>query len=73
MAQQPPHITAQLGPTIDDKSDAPGSLRTTLGDISAAAKADVGPDAADNAFVATAAVAARMSFGSESGTYRGGL
>jgi len=61
----PPHVTAQLDPAIDGVADALGALHTTLCALGGAARADLDPDTAETAFLASVAVAAHTAFGSE--------
>jgi len=67
MARLPPHVTAQLDPAIDELAGALGALHAALGALAAAARADLDPDTAETAFLASTAVAARTAFGSEAG------
>ena len=67
MTRLPPHVTAQLGPAIDELAAALAALHTALGALAGAARADLDPDTAETAFLASAAAAARTAFGSEAG------
>ncbi|WP_419929652.1 hypothetical protein [Candidatus Poriferisocius sp.] len=65
MSRLPPHVTAQLDPAIDELAGALTALHAALGKLAAAARADLDPDTAETAFLASAAAAARTAFGSE--------
>ncbi|WP_419927205.1 hypothetical protein [Candidatus Poriferisocius sp.] len=62
----PPHVVAQLDPAIDELAGAMSALHAALGNLAGAARADLDPDNAETAFLASAAAAARNAFGSES-------
>ena len=68
MSRLPAHVTAQLDPAIDEVADALDGLHTALGALAGAARADLDPDTAETAFMASAATAARIAFGSEADT-----
>jgi len=61
----PPHVTAQLDPAIDGVADALNALHAALSGLGGAARADLDPDTADKAFLASVAAAAHAAFGSE--------
>lgn len=67
MSRLPPHVTAQLDPTIDGVAEALRSLHAALSELGRAARADLDPATADTAFVASVAAAARTAFGSKDG------
>ena len=66
----PPHVTAQLDPAIDGVAEALSALQAALSGLGGAARADLDPDTAEKAFVASVAAAAHTAFGSEADAVR---
>ena len=59
MTRLPPHATDQLNPAVDKLAGARGALHSALGKLAGAARADLDPETAETAFLASAAAASK--------------